>query len=204
MSYEYIPLSFQPYSENYFLDCLFSHFVVNSLVITAWAGMWILQYQHFFPHDQELGDQCSVAIGYGLCLLLYGVDAPLAAASSRLGRYGFYCRLAFEDFVVFCTFFSHCILWRGAWNCTARYIVPDLETGGWVCFVVGSVGLLTAQCMSYAGGMGCAIDGEAHDVDIFFQSRYLRHFCGASSEDRRTSPQNVPEKVMEVSVISKL
>ena len=146
--------------------------------------MWILQYRYFFSSDPELGDLYSLVIGYGLCLALYVIDAPLCMISNKLWERGFCYKLIFEDFVIFCTFFVHCILWRGAWNCTSRYILPDLETGGWVCFVFGSIGLLTTQCMSYAGAMGCAVDGEAPDTAMFFQSKYLLHFC---SQDAVTS-----------------
>jgi len=188
----------QPYTKAYFVDCLFTQFVINALAIIAWSWMWIMQYQLIYPDDPQFGDHFSLALGYALCVLLYVLDKPLASVSNRLSNKGFYYKLVFEDAVVFCTFFMHCILWRGAWNCTARYIIPDFEVGGWVCFVVGSIGLLALQSMSYAGAMGCAIDGESADTEVFFQSKYLRHWLRTD-----THQEMRPEKVKKQLNISR-
>ena len=167
---------FQPYSENYFLDCLLTHFLILGLVISTWRGLWNFQLAIFFPDDIVYGDHFCLALGTALAVLMFALEEPLASGALAVEKHGFWWKLLYEDVCYFVIFFLHGILWRGAWNCTVHYLITDPEKGGWLCFCIGSVGLLVLQNFSYVGGMGVTVDGMDPGRDAFYPTRFVRHY----------------------------
>ena len=57
-----------------------------------------------------------------------------------------------------------------------RFIIPNAELGGWVCFAVGVVCLTFLQLLSMFGRRDVIIDGGSFGRDAFYPLFYLRHF----------------------------
>ena len=57
-----------------------------------------------------------------------------------------------------------------------RYIIADVEMGGWICFAVGSVCLTFLQVFSYVGRHDVVLDGGDVGRDAFYPTYYLRHY----------------------------
>ena len=166
----------QPYSTKYFFDCLFTHFFLLGLVIATWRGLWNFQLAIIYPDDIVYGDHFCLAVGFLLGIFMFLMEEPLAYLALKVEKYGFWWKLLYEDIVYFCIFFLHGILWRGAWNCTVHYMITDPEKGGWLCFCIGSVGLLLLQNFSYVGGMGVTVDGLDVGREAFYPTRFVRHY----------------------------
>ena len=98
---------------------------------------------------------------------------------------GFYARVLVGDVCYAIVFPSHCLLWRGAWNNTARYVFPDPTTGGWFCYVTGLCALTVLQHISYAGAMGCAVDGASQKNESLFPAHVLRYYFLESKEEEK-------------------
>jgi hypothetical protein len=68
------------------------------------------------------------------------------------------------------------MLWRGAWNSCANYMIPDIFLGGLVNHVAGTLGLMLVQLFSYASGLGVGRDGVDPGASGVFPIRYFRHY----------------------------
>ena len=179
----------QPYSESYFLDCLLSHFFVLGLVIATWRGLWNFQFSFIFPDDVKYGDHFCLAVGYAIMLVVFMVEELFAMGALYFTKRGFWFKVIYEDICYFVIFFAHGILWRGAWNCTVRYMITDPEKGGWLCFCIGSVGLLALQNFGYVSGMGCVVDSSDEGREAFYPTFYLRYYIlnmDSHSEEQTT------------------
>ena len=62
----------------------------------------------------------------------------------------------------------------GLFDC--RYIIADVEMGGWICFAVGSLCLTFLQVFSYVGRRDVVLDGGDVGRDAFYPTHYLRHY----------------------------
>ena len=136
--------------------------------------MWNFLGSFIFPDDATVSDFFCLGLGYALVLLLFLFEELLASMTLKMALHGFYYKLIWEDFIYTVIFFCTAILWRGGWNLTATYIIPDYKVGGWFCFSIGSVLLISMQLFSYVCCHGVAIDGNDPGRDAVFPTKYLR------------------------------
>ena len=90
------------------------------LVITSWRGLWNFEFAFIYPDDPQYGDHFCLVLGYILVIFLYSMEEPLAKGTLMMERKGFWYKVVYEDVCYFVIFALHGVLWRGAWNCTAR------------------------------------------------------------------------------------
>lgn len=102
--------------------------------------MWNTLGHLIIPDNVTKSDLVCLAGGYILILLVFLLEEPLAFVTHKLAQKGFYYKLVWEDTIYAIIFILHGILWRGGWNVTATYVIPDPELGGWVCFICGTIG----------------------------------------------------------------
>ena len=175
-------LLFQPFTLKYVLDSCFSHFFLLGLTVLSWQGMWNVLGSFIYPDDATFSDFFCLALGYALLFVLFLTEELLAAATVWISKHGFYCKLIWEDVVYTAVFICTGILWRGGWNLTATYVIPDIEVGGWVCFVLGSVLLISLQLLSFVCCHGIAMDGTEPGREAFYPTKYLRVYLHKYTE----------------------
>ena len=173
---------------------MLSHFLILGLVIATWRGLWNFQLSIFYPDDIAYGDHFCLVLGYALMIVVFLMEEPFAKGTLYFSKHGFWAKVIYENICYFVVFFAHGILWRGAWNSCVRYMITDPEKGGWLCFWIGSVGLLVLQNFSYVAGMGCAVDGSDEGREAFYPTFFLRYYIlGMDSHD--SEPQLVSRKL---------
>ena len=165
----------------FFLDALFTQYVIVTLNIIVWRGLWNVMDTFIFPHDKLVSDLASLILGYSTCILLFLMEYPASRASARLDDYHIFYKLAFEGLLTVIGTWSILFLWRGAWNLVKTYVIPDKRIGGLVCHVVGVVGLMLLQGYSNVATNGIDIDGSYEDGKGIYPTEYLRYFFSRDS-----------------------
>ncbi|XP_070578012.1 uncharacterized protein [Ptychodera flava] len=148
----------------FILDLIVSYFVIHSLVLCFWRGLWATLDSEFLPQDWEISTYASLAIGYGTFLLCYLLQCPARKTSRTLANISFPLHVLFEDVYILIVSFAVVNVWRGLWNVCDLYILSDnFIISNVITAAVGTVVLyllLAGRCL---GAVGCFVDGDPSD-----------------------------------------
>ncbi|XP_065340615.1 uncharacterized protein fusl isoform X2 [Cloeon dipterum] len=156
------------------LDCVFSVFVVGSLVVIVWRGTWGILDSILVPEHEDTSAWLSLAIGYGVTAIGFLLQVPARIACDKLSGGP---RLLVADLYQFLCFCGTVNLWRGVWNLLNIYFLPEKPLVSywvthWVCLVV----LMILCCGNSLLVRGVYIDGEEEGGQcVVFQVNYLRY-----------------------------
>lgn len=182
-------------SERFVLDVLFTVFGVHQLVVFYWRGSWQLMDLYIFPDNKTHSALVSLAIAYGLMLVLCVVQPLFNSvyhrhASKDPARRFLLCWLL----EVVCFFFSNFVsvgLWRGVWMLCDAYVLPDRpDVGHGVILATGVVGLMVMMCGHSLAIRGCDIDGDflSDGDDVALSPNfYLRRFYAGYASRKQIS-----------------
>ncbi|XP_059476124.1 uncharacterized protein LOC132197087 isoform X2 [Neocloeon triangulifer] len=156
------------------LDCVFSVFVIGSLVVIVWRGTWGILDIILMPEDPNTSAWLSLAIGYGVTVVGFALQVPARIACDKLSGGP---RLIVADLYQFLCFCGTVNLWRGIWNLLDIYLLPETPLVSfwvthWVCLIV----LMILNCGNSLLVRGVYIDGEEEGGQcVVFQVNYLRY-----------------------------
>ena len=115
--------------------------LVAILVLLFWRGGWVLCDEHLFPDDPKLSGYVSLAIGYGLVLLLWVMEVLVR---SRCGD------VAFPRWVqvlhMYVLGWITILAWRGAW------LVADHYFRNFTASIAGAISHVSAAFVLYFMG----------------------------------------------------
>ncbi|XP_030382855.1 uncharacterized protein LOC115630436 [Scaptodrosophila lebanonensis] len=151
----------------YILDTLFSVFVIGTLVVIAWRGLWGIFDLILFPHDKAKSAWGSLLIGY-LTVFVTFIIHPLMRYVCR--RINGILKLIICDIYYFMNFFGAVNAWRGIWNLLDVYLYPDNPLlSFWLTHLVPFLLLAAIKCSNSILVRGVFIDADgpgAECVDI--------------------------------------
>ena len=144
--------------------------------ILIWRGLWNILDTFFYPEDVLTSSIASLVVGLGTVIVLFLFAPLMAIASERLDSHHIAFKLTYEGLIF--VIGTCCVLtaWRGGWDLCRDYVIPDPRVGGWVCHVVGVVGLILTQCFSSVALSGIDIDGTYNQGQGLFPTSYLRYY----------------------------
>ena len=160
----------------FLLDVLYTQLVVTFCNILIWRGLWNILDTFFYPEDVLTSSIASLVVGLGTVIVLFLFAPLMAIASERLDSHHIAFKLTYEGLIF--VIGTCCVLtaWRGGWDLCRDYVIPDPRVGGWVCHVVGVVGLILTQCFSSVALSGIDIDGTYNQGQGLFPTSYLRYY----------------------------
>ena len=164
------------------LDIAFSQFVLVSLTIFVWRGIWNVLDGVFFPENHFISDVGSLVLGYILLIFLFALQYPASLLSSALDSHHIAFKIIFEDIIMVIATWGVLLLWRGAWDLLHTYF-PDELVGGWVCHGIGAVGLFILQGYGNVGTNGIDVDGSYTEGQGIFQTNFLRIIFSPKMEE---------------------
>lgn len=170
----------------FFLDVLFTQFVIVSLNVVVWRGLWNIIATIVFPHKRLLANVYSLILGYFTCIIFFLLEYPTSRASARLDEYHIIFKLVFEGMIIVLNTWSIIFIWLGAWNLVRDYVIPDRRIGGWVCHIVGVAGLMTLQAYSNVATNGIDIDGSYKNGRGIYPTEYIRYFLWGKKTEVKT------------------
>ncbi|OXA59261.1 hypothetical protein Fcan01_06000 [Folsomia candida] len=194
------PLRFKTSPERkwcYLFDCTFSVFVVPSLTVCCWRGVWNLADLYLYPDDPAASALSSMGFGYLLCIILCSTQPLICELVCSLKGI---LRLAVIDACYFVGFIGCVFAWRGVWNSYNIYIVFETPyLSEWVTLIIGTIGTVLFGCVSIVVVRGIAIDGEIEkDEAAEWLIPYISHLRERHSEVpfpepayRRTRPEKL-------------
>ncbi|XP_002074275.2 uncharacterized protein LOC6651766 [Drosophila willistoni] len=151
----------------YVLDTLFSVFVIGSLVVIAWRGVWGIFDLTLFPTNKAKSAWGSLLIGY-LTVFVTFVIQPLMRYVCR--RIDGILKLIICDIYYLMCFFGAVNAWRGIWNLLDVYLYPDNRVlSFWLTHIIPFLMLAAFKCANSILVRGVFIDAEgpgAESVDI--------------------------------------
>lgn len=169
-------------------DCFISVFVVGTLTISVWRGLWSFLDQVELPLDILSSATASLAIGYLASIGLFIAEPTIIkihrifrAWSSRRKRLWL---LMLEDFWSFCSIFAAVASWRALWMVADIYLVRDLP------WTVGSTlasgwALSLLCCSPTIAGAGVAVDGLSPEEGGPTLPFRIAYFTAMSKEEQR-------------------
>lgn len=174
---------------SYVADCMFTHFVIATLIIIMWRSLWnILNTILQVFEDPVTGHWVSVGIGYASAIILFSLEELFAKVCLILEAKGsYYGKIAWEDFVIFITLLSNVFIWRGAWELDNVYVIQDTFLGGWVNLCAGTFLLSSLQLLSFVGACGVALDGDCRGREAIYPTHYLRVLLKSAIDERKAS-----------------
>ena len=129
------------------------------------------------PGDKLASDSLSATIGLAVSVLLLSLQVPLSKVYSILSDRGYIVlRLLWWASVHAVTFVCVAFLWRGTWNLSVSYVIPQKPLGPWISFAAGTVGLLLLQSQTSMVLFGMVEDIVDTNEDAFYKIKYLRIF----------------------------
>ncbi|EDW88935.1 uncharacterized protein LOC6528158 [Drosophila yakuba] len=151
----------------YILDTLFSVFVIGSLVVIAWRGVWGIFDLLLFPADKAKSAWGSLLIGYLTVFVTFLIHPLMRYVCRRISGI---LKLIICDIYYLMTFFGAVNAWRGIWNLLDVYLYPDNKLlSFWLTHIVPFLLLAALKCSNSILVRGVFIDGEgvgADSVDI--------------------------------------
>ncbi|XP_046807700.1 uncharacterized protein LOC111681394 [Lucilia cuprina] len=106
----------------YVMDTLFSVFVIGSLVVIAWRGLWGIMDLTLYPEDRARSAWGSLIMGY-ITVFFTLILHPLVRWVCK--RIDGLMKLIFCDVYYFAEFFGAVNAWRGIWILLDVYLYPD-------------------------------------------------------------------------------
>ncbi|XP_017032089.1 uncharacterized protein fusl [Drosophila kikkawai] len=151
----------------YVLDTLFSVFVIGSLVVIAWRGVWGIFDLLLFPRDKAKSAWGSLMIGYLTVAVTFLIHPLMRYVCRRIS--GIF-KLIICDIYYLMTFFGAVNAWRGIWNLLDVYLYPENKLlSFWLTHLIPFLLLAAIKCSNSILVRGVFIDGEgvgAESVDI--------------------------------------
>ncbi|KAI8042957.1 uncharacterized protein LOC128262915 [Drosophila gunungcola] len=151
----------------YVLDTLFSVFVIGSLVVIAWRGVWGIFDLLLFPADRAKSAWGSLLIGYLTVFVTFLIHPLMRYVCRRISGIP---KLIICDIYYLMTFFGAVNAWRGIWNLLDVYLYPDNRLlSFWLTHLVPFLLLAALKCSNSILVRGVFIDAEgvgADSVDI--------------------------------------
>ncbi|XP_017099899.2 uncharacterized protein fusl [Drosophila bipectinata] len=151
----------------YVLDTLFSVFVIGSLVVIAWRGVWGIFDLLLFPRDRAKSAWGSLMIGYLTVFVTFLIHPLMRYVCRRISGI---LKLIICDIYYLMTFFGAVNAWRGIWNLLDVYLYPDDRLMSfWLTHIIPFLLLAAIKCSNSILVRGVFIDGEgvgADSVDI--------------------------------------
>ncbi|XP_034098972.1 uncharacterized protein LOC117564365 [Drosophila albomicans] len=160
----------------YLLDTLFSVFVIGTLVVIAWRGLWGIFDLTLFPQDKAKSAWGSLLIGY-LTVFVTFIIQPLMRYVCR--RINGILKLIICDIYYLMIFFGAVNAWRGIWNLLDVYLYPDDRIlSFWITHVIPFLLLAALKCSNSILVRGVFIDAEGSGADcVLIPINYVRlHF----------------------------
>ncbi|KAH8412879.1 hypothetical protein KR009_006445 [Drosophila setifemur] len=174
----------------YVLDTLFSVFVIGSLVVIAWRGVWGIFDLLLFPRDKAKSAWGSLLIGYLTVFVTFLIHPLMRYVCRRISGI---LKLIICDIYYLMTFFGAVNAWRGIWNLLDVYLYPENRLMSfWLTHIIPFLLLAALKCSNSILVRGVFIDGEgvgAESVDI--PINYVRlHFLRERRKkgERKVSP----------------
>ncbi|XP_013107366.1 uncharacterized protein LOC106087031 [Stomoxys calcitrans] len=173
----------------YLMDTLFSIFVIGTLVVIAWRGLWGIMDLTMYPGEKAKSAWASLIMGYTTVALTFVLHPIVRWISKRIN--GFF-KLVFCDIYYFAEFFGAVNAWRGIWNLLDVYVYPDnLILSYWLTHVIPFLVLAALKCSNSILVRGVFIDadgvgGECVDIPI----HYVRLHFERERNKRKTMPYN--------------
>ncbi|BFF95785.1 uncharacterized protein DMAD_13116 [Drosophila madeirensis] len=151
----------------YVLDTLFSVFVIGSLVVIAWRGVWGIFDLTLFPKDKAKSAWGSLLIGYLTVFVTFLIHPLMRYVCRRISGI---LKLIICDIYYLMTFFGAVNAWRGIWNLLDVYLYPDNRLMSfWLTHIIPFLLLAAIKCSNSILVRGVFIDGDgtgAESVDI--------------------------------------
>ncbi|KAH8248785.1 hypothetical protein KR032_003231 [Drosophila birchii] len=183
----------------YVLDTLFSVFVIGSLVVIAWRGVWGIFDLLLFPKDKAKSAWGSLLIGYLTVAVTFLIHPLMRYVCRRIS--GIF-KLIICDIYYLMTFFGAVNAWRGIWNLLDVYLYPENKLlSFWLTHIIPFLLLAAIKCSNSILVRGVFIDGEgvgAESVDIpinYVKLHFLRerrkksaHFAESSKPPPLSPP----------------
>ncbi|XP_067622486.1 uncharacterized protein fusl isoform X1 [Eurosta solidaginis] len=142
----------------YILDTLFSIFVIGTLVVIAWRGVWGIMDLTFYPFDRKTSYWSSLILGYTIVLITFVIKPFIRCICNK--NYGI-LRLITCDLFYFLIFFGAVNAWRGIWNLLDIYVYPDNKIlSYWLTHVIPFLILAALKCSNSILVRGVFIDAE--------------------------------------------
>ncbi|XP_075224768.1 transmembrane protein fuseless isoform X1 [Lycorma delicatula] len=162
----------------YILDCFFSVFIIGTLVVFVWRGVWCLLDIYLFPDREDLSAWGSLAMGY---ILVFSTFATQPLVKSLVIRVSGFWRLLTVDIYLIFSFCGTVNVWRGVWNLLNLYFLPDRKVMSyWVTHVACFLLLVFINSSNSILVRGVYIDAEEDGAQcVDFPCYYLRLFFQA-------------------------
>ncbi|XP_075153757.1 transmembrane protein fuseless [Haematobia irritans] len=155
----------------YLMDTLFSIFVIGTLVVIAWRGLWGIMDLTLYPEEKAKSAWSSLIMGYVTVAFTFILHPIVRWICKRIN--GFF-KLVFCDIYYFAEFFGAVNAWRGIWNLLDVYVYPDnLILSYWLTHVIPFLILAAFKCSNSILVRGVFIDadgegGESVDIPIHY------------------------------------
>ncbi|CAG9762591.1 unnamed protein product [Ceutorhynchus assimilis] len=155
------------------LDCFFSVGVMGNLVVTLWRGLWVLIDLILLPDNFIWSSWSSLVLGLlviGLVFRLQNFMKNLCTKTSGLTK------IVIADFYIILSCIAIILYWRGVWNVTNIYFLPDdPELSGILSHFIGYMFLVVLGCSNSLLVRGVYIDGkEPNGECVVLPCQYLR------------------------------
>uniref|UniRef100_A0A6M2DZX2 Uncharacterized protein n=1 Tax=Xenopsylla cheopis TaxID=163159 RepID=A0A6M2DZX2_XENCH len=157
----------------YVIDCLFSVFIVGSLVVVVWRGAWVILDIIIFPKDPSLSALTSLALGYGIVVLTFSLQPIMRWTCARLEG----CwRVLVADLFLFFSFIGTVNVWRSIWQLLDLYFLPEHRIASdWITHAGCLFVLLVLNCGNSVLVRGVYVDAEENAGDcVILPVQYLR------------------------------
>ncbi|EDV98832.1 uncharacterized protein LOC6566902 isoform X2 [Drosophila grimshawi] len=166
----------------YVLDTLFSVFVIGTLVVIAWRGIWGIFDLTLFPEDKAKSAFGSLLIGYLTVFVTFIIQPLMRYVSRRLSGI---LKIIICDIYYLMCFFGAVNAWRGIWNLLDVYVYPDdLLMSSWITHIIPFLALAALKCSNSILVRGVFIDAEGSGSEsVHLPINYVRlHFLRERSK----------------------
>ncbi|KAL9923358.1 transmembrane protein fuseless isoform 1-T3 [Glossina fuscipes fuscipes] len=160
----------------YLMDALFSIFVIGTLVVVAWRGLWGVMDLTLYPHDRAKSARGSLMMGCVTVTLTYVLHPIVRWMCDHIDGV---CKLIICDIYYLAEFFGAVNTWRGIWNLLDVYIYPDnLILSYCVTHIIPFLVLTALKCSNSILVRGVYIDADGEGSDsINIPINYIKlHF----------------------------
>ena len=126
----------------FLLDVLFTHFIIGTLSIQVWRGLWNVIDNILLPDDKLKSYYICLGFGAGASLLLLSLEELICRLSTWSKRHHWLLALAMEDIMKFVAVIVGLVLWRGSWGMMKDYVIagPCDTVDCWIYHGAGMTG----------------------------------------------------------------
>ncbi|KAL1463511.1 hypothetical protein WDU94_015257 [Cyamophila willieti] len=163
----------------YVMDSFFSVFVIGSLVVFVWRGMWGLVDIYLYKDDQPTSAAASLVVGYTLVFSTFLLQPLVKRIVSKIS--GFW-RVFIVDVYLLFSLCGTVNVWRGIWVTLDCYFLTEHKVEGFwlshiVCFLIlvfinssNSI-LVRGVYIDAEEDGGKCVDFPCYYLRLFFQSK---------------------------------